>query len=118
MDRRFYDLCQGGSTDRALPIVVRRIGDIGDQAQVAANHMVQIRSASEQANARIQDLERDYFPMERLIEDLAAAQVEVREYQVQHVALEERVRIVERRLAEFQGASSSLVAPPDAYLHK
>ena len=47
MEKRFYELRQGGPTDRALPVVVRRIGDIGYQAQVIANLMVQMKASLE-----------------------------------------------------------------------
>lgn len=72
-----------------------------------------MRAASEQTNAHIRDLEQSYVPMERLIQDLTAARAEVREYQVQHAALKERVCIVELPLVELQGGSSSLATPSD-----
>ena len=49
--------------------------------------------------------------MDRLIEDLTTARVEVREYQERHAALEERVVADDRRLAELQGASNSSQGP-------
>ena len=45
--------------------------------------------------------------MEQLFKDLTTARVEAREYQERHDALEERMRVAERRLAELQGASTS-----------
>ena len=50
---------------------------------------------------RTRDLQRDYHPMDRLVEDLTTVRAEVREYQERHVALEERMRIAECRLAEL-----------------
>ena len=61
----------------------------------------------EVTDTQSRDLERDYYPMDRLIEDLITARAKVREYQERHATLEERVIVAERRLTELQGASTS-----------
>ena len=111
MERGFYDLRHGGPADRALPFMVRRISDIGDKAQTIANRVMEMRAIVEVTTARTRNLERDYNPMDRLIEDLTAAQAEVREYQERHIALEERVLVAECRLAELHGAFTLSQAP-------
>ena len=111
MEQGFYDLPHGGPVDRVLPIIVRRISDIGDQAQTTAHRVMEMRATMEVMVERTRDLERDYYPMDGLVEDLTTTQAEVREYQERHVALEERVLVAEHRLAELQGASTSSQAP-------
>ena len=74
---------------------------------------MQIRVARQVTDARMRDLERDLYQMERLMDDLDTARAEVREYQERQAALEEHVRITERRLAKFQGTSTSSPAPLD-----
>lgn len=60
---------------------------------------------------RTRDLERDFYPMDRLVEDLTTVRAEVREYKERYAALEERVRVAEHHLAELYGASTSSQAP-------
>ena len=117
MKRDYYNLQHGGPADHALPVVVRRIRDIGDQTQETADRVMQMRVAMQITDARTRDLEWDFYPMERLVEDLAISRAEVREYQERHTALEERVRVTERRLAELQGASTSSSTPPEPTRH-
>ena len=74
---------------------------------------MKMRVAMQITDARTRHLERDLYPMEQLVEDLATERAEVREYQERHIALDEHVRIAECRLAELQGASTSSSAPPD-----
>lgn len=80
--------------------------------------MVQMRAATERGSAHIQDIERDYYSTERVIEDLTTVWAEVREYQERHAALEERVWNAERQLAQLQGASTSTQAPPETTRRK
>ena len=101
MERGFYDLRHGGPVDRALPVLIRRISDVGDQAHTTANQVEEMRSILELTTVHTQDLQTDYYPMDRLIEDLTTARAEVREYQERHADLEERVQIAERHLAEL-----------------
>lgn len=68
---------------------------------MTANRALELRAVAEVTDVRTRDLERDYYPMDRLIEDLIIARAEVREYQERHSALEERVVAVERRLQEL-----------------
>lgn len=42
MDQRFYDLRHREPADRALPVMVRRTRDIGNQAQATVNQMDQM----------------------------------------------------------------------------
>lgn len=68
-------------------------------------------AATEATYVHTRDLERDYYPMDRLVEEVTAARAEVREYQERHLALEERVTVAECRLAELQGALRSSQGP-------
>ena len=75
------------------------------------NRVTELGVAAEVTDARNRDLKRDYYPMDRLIEDLTTARAEVKEYQQRHAAFKERVITAERRLAELQGASTSSQGP-------
>ena len=105
--RGYYDLSHGGPADRALPVMTQHITNLGNQSREMADQIRNLSAITAATDARTRDLERDFYPLDRLIEDLTAARAEVREYQVRHAALEERVIAAERRIAELQGASTS-----------
>ena len=72
---------------------------------------MELGAVAEVTHVQTRDLERDNYPMDRLIKDLTTARAEVREYQKWCSALEERVLAAERQLPELQGASTSSQGP-------
>ena len=60
--------------------MIQGISDIGDKTRSTENHVLELGAIVEVTNERIRDLERDYYPMDRLIEDLTTSRSEVREY--------------------------------------
>lgn len=103
----YYNVNHRGPADRALPITIKRIKDLGDQTRATVNWVLELGAATEVTDAHTQDLDRYYYPMDRLLEDLTTARAEVREYLEMHSTLEERVVAAERQLAKIQGASTS-----------
>nr|KAJ0209030.1 hypothetical protein LSAT_V11C400158950 [Lactuca sativa] len=102
MQRGFYDLRHGGPVDRALPVMVRRISNIGDQSQTIAHRVMEIRDAMEVTVACTCDLKREFNHMDRLVKDLTTARAEVMEYQERHAALVERVWNVAPKIQSTQ----------------
>ena len=50
--------------DRALPVMVRRISDIGDQARMKVHRVMEMRVVMEVMVARTRDLSREFYPMD------------------------------------------------------
>lgn len=68
MERRFYDLREGGIADRALLVIARQTRDIGEQAQATTNQMDLMRAAVERAERRTQEVVRDYQERQTALE--------------------------------------------------
>ena len=100
--------------------MTQHITNLGNQGREMADQVRNLRAITAATNARTWDLERDFYPVDQLIEDLTAARAEVREYQERHAALEERVIAAERQIAELQGALTSSQGHhgPDATRHE
>ena len=81
MNQDYYDLNHGGPAYQALPMMVRRKRDIGEQAQETTGQMVAMRVAVERA--------------ERMTHEV------VRDYQARQAALEARLRATEHHLARL-----------------
>ena len=80
-DRSFYNINEGGSADRVLPIMVRRIARNIEQGQAAIGKVVEVDANSNLNTVRIHQLEeamdRTRKTNEALQQQLAASQAEI-----------------------------------------
>ena len=105
-DRSFYDLRNGGSADRTLPILVRRVAQNEIQGRTALHQITEVV-----ANARMHTLrtirledaressERDH---EALLQTLTESRAEVIELRVRQRVYKRHLLNVERQLAELR----------------
>ena len=109
-DRSFYNLIEGGSADRVLPILVRRIACNDEQGRVALNRIMEVDADAGVNTIRILHLESSYERTQNqnatLQRDLTATQVEIRELRAQQAMTDRRMRDMERRLSESRTHSS------------
>ncbi|CAH1427776.1 unnamed protein product [Lactuca virosa] len=110
-DRSFYNLTEGGSADRVLPIMVRRISRNTEQGRATIDRVVEIDANSGVNTVRIRQLEsaheRTQVRNAALQRELAETQAEVRELQAQQARSDRRMRDIERLLSESRTNSSS-----------
>ena len=107
-DRTFYNVSDGGSADRALPVIIRRIARNVEQGRAAIDRVMEIDANSGVNTVRIrrleEDMERTRRTNETLQQQLAASRAEVLE-------LRSRQRAQERHLQEvFRQVSASGLA--------
>lgn len=65
--RGYYDLSHGGPADRALPVMVQHIMNLGNQSREMVDQVRNCSAVTEATDARTRDLERDLYPMNQLI---------------------------------------------------
>ena len=58
-DRTFHNVSDGGSTDRALPVIIRRIARIVEQGGAAVDRVIEIDADSGVNTVSIRRLEED-----------------------------------------------------------
>ncbi|KAL7598013.1 hypothetical protein Lser_V15G24330 [Lactuca serriola] len=105
-DRSFYDLSNGGSADRIMPILIRRVArnEIQDRTalqritKVDTNGGMHMLRTSRREHARERS-ERDH---ETLLQALAESRAEVMELRVRQRVYERHLLDVERQLAELR----------------
>ncbi|KAL7589059.1 hypothetical protein Lser_V15G40392 [Lactuca serriola] len=105
-DRSFYDLSNGGSADRIMPILIRRVArnEIQDMtalqriAKVDTNGGMHMLHTSRLEHAR----ERSKRDHETLLQALAESRAEVMELRVRQRVYERHLLDVERQLAELR----------------
>ena len=110
-DRSFYNLSEGGSADRALPILVRRISRIGEQGRTTI-HRTEENDANTGVNTvRIRQLGLAHGRIvnrnEALQRELTATQTEVIELRARQARHELRMLEMERQLAESKAHVAS-----------
>ena len=110
-DRSFYNLTEGGSADRVLPIMVRRISRNTILGQATIDRVVEIEANSGVNTVHIRQLEsaheRTLVRNANLQRELAETQAEVRELRAQQVRADRRMRDMERLLSGSRTHASS-----------
>ena len=110
-DRSFYNLTEGGSADRVLPIMVRRISRNTIMAQATINQVLEVDANSGVNTVHIRQLEsaheRTLVHNAALQRELAETQAEVRELRAQQARSDRRVRDIERLLSVSRTHSGS-----------
>ena len=110
-DRSFYNLNEGGSPDRVLPILVRRVARNVEQGRTNFNQAMEIHANSGVNTVRLchlndeQELTRTHTDAQQI--ELNACQSEVRDLRQNQVALRRRVWETEQQLAESRAKSST-----------
>ena len=69
-DRSFYNVSEGGSADRALPVIIRRIARNVEQGRAAIDRVMEIDANSGVNTVRIRRLEEDMERTRRTNETL------------------------------------------------
>ena len=102
-DRNFYNLTEGGSADRVLPIMVRRISQNSIMAQATINQVLEVDANSGVNTVHIRQLEsaheRTLVRNANLQRELAETRAEVRELRAQQARMDRRIRDIERLLS-------------------
>ena len=114
-DRTFYNVSDGGSADRALPVIIRRIARNVEQGRAAIDRVMEIDANSGVNTVRIrrleEDMERTRRTNETLQQQLAASRAEVLE-------LRARQRAQDRHLQEeFRQVSDLRDRPRNSHRH-
>lgn len=60
MERGFYNHDRGGSVDKALPVMVRRITRQGEQARASANQIMEVGATTEVTAVSVHHLDEDH----------------------------------------------------------
>ena len=112
-DRSFYNLTEGGSADRVLPIMVSRMSRNTIIAQAAINQVLEVDASYGVNTVHIRQLEsaheRTLVHNAALQRELTEPQAEVRELRAQQARADRRMRDIERLLSGSRThASSSL----------
>ena len=115
MARSFYNLRNGGSADRALPVMVRRIANQGEQARANANQLLDIGATAAVTSVRLRRLDEEHDQtMEHtfsLQKDITATRAEVREFREQQAAMERRIIEVECQVAQAKTSTTTYHGP-------
>ena len=105
-DRSFYNISEGGSADRVLPIMIWRIARNVEQGQAAIGRVVEVDANSNLNTVRIRQLEEAMDRTRRTNEDLqqqlATPRAEVRELWARQRAHERHIQEVVRQLADLR----------------
>ena len=104
MERGFYNLHNGGSTDMALPVMVHRIARHDEQSRTSISHILDVSATAEVTAARLRRLDEDHDQTRRIInylqEDVTTSRAEIREFMDRHAFIDQKVIEVERRAEE------------------
>ena len=114
-DRSFYNVSEGGSAYRALPVIIRRIARNVEQGRAAIDRVMEIDANSGVNTVCIrrleEDMERTQRTNETLQQQLAASRAEVLE-------LRARQRAQDRHLQEvFHQVSDLRARPRNSHRH-
>ena len=105
-DRSFYNISEGGSADRVLPIMIRRIARNVEQGQAAIGRVVEVDANSNLNTVRIRQLEeamdRTRRTNEALQHQLAASRAEVRELRARQRTHDRHLQEVMRQLEDLR----------------
>ena len=110
-DRSFYNLTEGSSADRVLPIMVRRMSRNSIIAQAAVNQVLEVDANSGVNTVHIRQLEsaheRTLVRNANLQRELAETRAEVRELRAQQARSDRHIRDIERLLSGSRTHASS-----------
>ena len=105
-DRSFYDLSNGGSADRILPILVRRVARNEIQGRTALHQITEVVTDARMHTLytiRLEDArERSERNHVTLLQALAESRAEVIELRVRQRVYERHLLDMERQLAELR----------------
>ena len=102
-DQSFYNVSEGGSADRALPVMVRRIARNVEQGRAAIDRVMEIDANSGVNTVRIRHLEEALEGTRRTNDALRhQLSTKVAELRVRQRAHERHLREVVRRLADMR----------------
>ena len=105
-DRTFYNVSDGGSADRALPVIIRRIDRNVEQGRAAIDRVMEIDANSGVNTVSIrrleEDMERTRRTNETLQQQLAASRAEVLELRARQRAQERHLQEVFRQVADLR----------------
>lgn len=100
MSREFYDLRNGGPANRALPVMIRCILHLDEQARASTSHILDVGATAEVTTARFRCLDEDHDQTLKIInflqEEVTTTRDEVREFRDRHAVMEQRVIEAER----------------------
>ena len=115
MEQGFYDLRNGGSADRALPVMVRCIANPGEKAKVNANQIMDVDATAQITVVRLHRLNEEHDQTIKhtfsLQKDITDARVEVREFRNNQAPMERRVIKAERQVARAQTSTTTYHGP-------
>ena len=105
-DRTFYNVSDGGSADRALPVIIRRIARNVEQGRAAIDRVMEIDANSGVNTVRIrrleEDMERTRRTNETLQQQLAASRAEVLELRARQRAQDRHLQEVFRQMSDLR----------------
>ena len=105
-DRTFYNISDGGSADRALPVIIRRIARNVEQGRAAIDRVMEIDANSGVNTVRIrrleEDMERTRRTNETLQQQLAASRAEVLELRARQRAQDRHLQEVFRQVSDLR----------------
>ena len=110
-DQSFYNISEGGSANRFLPIMVRRIARNVEQGRAAIDRVMEIDANSGVNTVRIRQLEsaqeRTLVRNAALKRELIEIQAEVRELRAQQARVDRRMRDMHLLLGSRTHSGSS-----------
>jgi len=105
-DRSFYNVSEGGSADRALPVIIRRIARNVEQGRAAIDRVMEIDANSGVNTVRIRRLEEDIERTRRTNktqqQQLAASRAEVLELRARQRAQDRHLQEVFRQVSDLR----------------
>jgi len=105
-DRTFYNVSDGGSADRALPVIIRRIARNVEQGRAAIDRVMEIDANSGVNTVRIrrleEDMERTRRTNETLQQQLAASRAEILELRARQRAQDRHLQEVFRQVSDLR----------------
>ncbi|KAI3752013.1 hypothetical protein L2E82_23112 [Cichorium intybus] len=118
MSHDYFDLSEGGSADRAFPVMIRRISRQEEWIRATSSQVMDVGATAEVAVARLRRLDETHDHtsgrVDSLEEDGRTAMGMFREAFVRISESEERIRDVERRAEEAEQEAADLRAQVDA----
>ena len=115
MAHSFYNLRNEGSTDRALPVIICRIANQGEQARANASQLLDIGATTVVTVLRLRRLDEEHdrtightFSLQK---DITATRAEVREFHEQQAAMERRIIEAEHQVARAKTSTTTYHGP-------
>ena len=104
MKRDYYDISNGGTNDRALPVIVCHISHQVDQSYISINRILEVTIVSQENAINLHRLDGDHdetrHHTDMLHVEMIASQIEMRALQERQTTLERCLRESESHVAE------------------